>query len=129
MPNYAEGKIYKITGTNSEGNSITYYGSTTKKYLCSRLAQHKYDSRIGKNNSSKQVVDCNDCQITLLETFSCNSKDELISRERVYVENNFCVNKYMPGRSHAESQKNWSINNPNYQKNWRKNKLLLNNII
>jgi hypothetical protein len=134
MPNYTDGKIYKITGTNLNGDLITYFGSTTNHYLCGRLAQHKYDSRIGKNNSSKQVVECEDCQITLLELFPCSSKDELVARERFYVENNTCVNKYTPGRSQSENKRNWDLKNRDhiheYQKQWRlKKKLLKNNII
>jgi len=124
MPNYANSKIYKLTGTNLDGNSITYYGSTTKHYLTSRLSQHKYEAKIGNNKSSQQVVECKDCQITLIELFPCGSKDELTARERVYVENNPCINKNMPGRSQNESKKNWRINNPEYhkeyQRNWRK---------
>ena len=130
MPNYSNGKIYKITGTNSEGNSITYYGSTTKKYLCTRLAQHKYISKIGQTNSSKQVVDCEDCQITLIEYFSCESKDELIARERFYIESNECVNKNIPGRSNKEWKLKNRIRLNEYQRNWKhKNKLLVNNNI
>ena len=133
MPNYSNGKIYKITGTNSEGSSITYYGSTTKNYLCARMAQHKYDAKY-KNNSSKQVVDCEDCEITLIEQYPCNSKDALIARERFYVQNNNCVNKNVPGRSQKEYHNVWNLKNREhineYQRQWRlKNKLRLNNII
>ena len=133
MPNYANSKIYKLTGTYSEGNLLTYYGSTTKHYLTSRLSQHKYSSRIGKCMSSKQIVDCEDCQITLIELFPCSCKDELVARERFYVESNTCVNKNIPGRGQPEYKKNWRIANRqhinDYNKNWRQNKLLKNNII
>lgn len=136
MPNYANSKIYKLTGTNSEGNLLTYYGSTTNHYLTSRLSQHKYDSRIGKYISSTQVVNCEDCQITLIELYPCSCKDELVARERFYIESNTCVNKNIAGRSIKEShknwrlkncqhineyRKNWTITNPEYYKNWNIN--------
>ena len=37
-----------------------------------------------------------------MENYPCNSNDELTSRERYYIENNECVNKIIPTRSHEE---------------------------
>lgn len=142
MPNYANSKVYKLTGTNSEGNSITYFGSTTKKYLCQRLAEHRCDAK-RKINSSKKVIDCEDCQITLLELFPCSSKDELIARERFYIESNDCVNDRIPGRTKKqwvlenkehvnEYRRNWGNKNREcvneYQRNWREKIKHLNNL-
>jgi hypothetical protein len=40
----------------------------------------------------------------LVENYSCNSKKELETRERYYIENNECVNKNMPTRTMKEYQ-------------------------
>ena len=34
----------------------------------------------------------------------CNSKEELLQRERFYIENNNCVNKYIPNRTKEDIQ-------------------------
>jgi hypothetical protein len=101
MVNYSNSKIYKI-----EGGSKTYIGSTTKKYLCQRWAQHKsdYNSSI-KKTSAWELFDesgLENCIITLIETYPCKSKDELNARERYWIEKTKCVNKCLPGRSKEE---------------------------
>jgi hypothetical protein len=37
-----------------------------------------------------------------VELFPCASKDELLRRERFYVENNECVNKKIPKQTYQE---------------------------
>lgn len=122
---YAQSKIYKITG-----GGMTYIGSTTKKYLCQRMSGHRQQKKIfesgnGKGNycSSYPILDSPDCQITLIETFPCESKDQLSARERYYIENNECVNKNIPGRTQQEYFKQWSQENRakklSGQKQWR----------
>jgi hypothetical protein len=111
---YAQSKIYKITG-----GGMTYFGSTTKKYLSQRMGGHREDKKrfdAGKSNnclSSFQILDTPDYQITLIESFPCQSRDELRARERYYIENNDCVNKNIPGRTLQE----WHTAHPDYQKN------------
>ncbi len=83
MVNYENGKIYKIVC--SETNQV-YYGSTTQKYLCNRLAGHKYK----KQSTMKNFVDM---KIYLVENYSCNSKSELEDRENYYIKNFECVNQ------------------------------------
>ena len=95
MVNYQNGKIYKITGTNNEGIELIYIGSTTQK-LCGRLAGHVRDFKTGGNKSSSQVLICNDYEITLIELYPCNSKEELLMRERYYYDMVDCVNKNKP---------------------------------
>ena len=95
MPNYQDGKIYKITGTNDEGKELIYIGSTVQK-LCVRFGGHKKDMKNDKNVTSQQVLICSNCLITLIELFPCNSKEELLMRERYYYDLYDCVNKMKP---------------------------------
>jgi hypothetical protein len=118
MPNYQNGKIYKITGGN-----LVYYGSTTLK-LCQRLADHKkcykrYKEGKTTNTTSFQLLDFEDCYITLVELFSCNSKEELLARERFYIENNDCVNKVIPLQTDAEYYKKNKEEFAERTKKWR----------
>jgi hypothetical protein len=90
MPNYQNGKIYKITG-----GGLTYLGSTTLK-LCVRLANHKQDLKRGKWCSSQKVICFDDAVITLIENYNCNNREELVMRERYWYDNMDCVNKIKP---------------------------------
>ncbi len=93
MVDYKNGKIYKISC--DEIDKI-YIGSTCKK-LSERFSKHqsKYKSwRGGKRTytSSYELLKYPNAKITLLEEFPCESKIELIFRERYYIEQNNCVN-------------------------------------
>lgn len=102
MPDYARGKIYKITS-----GELTYIGSTTEPTLAKRLVQHVSDYKrwkTGKYNkvTSFQVIELGNYDITLLELCACGSKDELTARERHWVETIPCVNKFIPGQTNKE---------------------------
>jgi len=56
----------------------------------------------------------------LVENYPCNSKDELLARERHYIENNECVNKYIPGRPKAEADKAYAIANKDKIQEYKK---------
>jgi len=99
MPNYQTGKIYKIISPHTEK---CYVGSTTLKYLSTRMAQHREDLKKGKNITSKYILELGNYKIVLIELYPCNSKDELIARERHYIENLDCLNKHIPGRTKKE---------------------------
>lgn len=94
MHDYKQSKIYKIT---SNTNGLTYYGSTTRE-LSTRMKEHKKEKKI-KECSSRLVINGGDAQIVLVETFACNNKKELHTREAYYIRNNPCVNKSIPGRT------------------------------
>jgi len=98
MPDYQNGKIYKI---HSYKTDLVYYGSTTQT-LCRRFSKHKTTMKMGRGISSKSILEFNDAMITLVELFPCNSKSELLVRERFYIENNHCVNKDIPGRTRQQ---------------------------
>lgn len=103
---YNTGKIYKIWSPSRE--DLVYYGSTIEK-LNRRLAGHKDKYRLYKaggkceNRSSFKIFDeCSDYRIDLVESYPCNSREELNSREGYYIKNNTCVNKFIAGRTLAE---------------------------
>jgi hypothetical protein len=99
MPNYANGKIYKIV-CNITGEQ--YIGGTTQK-LSQRLTQHVLRSKNDKKNmKSKEIILRGDYQIVLIESYPCNNKEELERKEREHIESNICVNKIIPTRTDKE---------------------------
>ena len=109
MVNYQLGKIYKIVD-NTNGN--IYIGSTCEPILSRRLAQHKatYNQYLKGNYpfvTSFDILKNDNYEIVLLELYPCNSKDELHSKERFYIENNECINKYIPTRTIKECMKQY----------------------
>ena len=128
MINYNNGKIYKIESINGDEVDI-YIGSTTKIYLCHRMAQHKYAYRkyetsgMCKCNSFKifDKYGLDNCIITLLETVKANSKDELLSRESYYIRTLECVNRTIPDRTRKEYIEYNKEAISKYQKVYREN--------
>ena len=116
MPNYQNGKIYKIESL--EGKCI-YYGSTTQK-LCIRMAGHraKYKQYINGKSPicSSRVVKYDDAKIYLVERYPCNTKEALCSREGYYIKNFECVNTQIAGRD----KKGWYQDNKKRILNERK---------
>jgi hypothetical protein len=103
---YQDGKIYKIVS-----GDFTYYGSTIQP-LCKRYHTHKhaFKTHNGTNKvkySSHALFDNAAPEIFLVESFPCNSVEELRARERYYIENFPCINKNRPGRTAKE----WHIDN------------------
>lgn len=122
MPNYQNGKIYKITG-----GGLVYYGSTIQ-LLSQRLSGHKKNYKNFKkgkatNITSFQLLDFEDCCITLVELCPCNNKEELLARERFWIENNVCVNKHIPLQTHAEYYQKHKEEFAERQKKWREENL------
>jgi hypothetical protein len=109
MVNYGNGKIYKIQTIG--GNAEIYIGSTTKQYLSQRLQKHRSDykrfksGKIIKNISSFDIFEkygVENCEIVLIESVQCDTKDELLQHERRHIEANECVNKVIPIRTKDE---------------------------
>ena len=90
MPNYQNGKIYKLVSNIS--NDI-YIGSTVNK-LSHRLHSHKKET----NDCVSKQLFANDAviQIILIESCPCNNKMELIAREHHYITTLVCINKKIP---------------------------------
>jgi hypothetical protein len=97
MPDYNQSKIYKII--NEELPNLVYYGSTTRT-LNKRLSCHN-----NKFNrcSSKALFSVGTPEIILLENYPCETKEELLKRERYWIEGNQCVNHCIPYRTQKET--------------------------
>jgi hypothetical protein len=113
MPNYQDGKIYKIVCNITDE---CYIGSTTQPTLARRLTGHMTGYKSWKEGKSKKVtsydiIDRGDYQILLIENFPCNSKDELTAKEgeiiRQYRLDCGCANRCIAGRS----KKEWNDDN------------------
>lgn len=94
MPDYQKGKIYKII---CDETNLTYYGSTVQP-LSKRLSQH----RECKNEKKYKTNMMKNMKIYLVEDYPCDRKEQLLMRERYYIENNECCNKVVPLRTKKE---------------------------
>jgi hypothetical protein len=89
MPNYQQGKIYKIVSPHTEK---IYIGSTTKQYLSIRKAIHKAHYKTWKEDNTNQycasfkLYDLGEVEFILLELYKCECKDELTAREMYWIE-------------------------------------------
>ena len=115
MPNYTQGKIYKLTA-----GDLTYYGSTVKT-LNDRFSHHKNEAKNNKSKSSQKLFETGkEVKIELIEDYPCKSKKELINREGYYIRNFDCVNKEIPGRTKQEYKKQYYKDNKDERiKQWR----------
>ena len=108
---YQLAKIYKIID-NTNGNK--YIGSTYEKTLAHRLAKHigYYKNWLKGGNAnymtSFDILKNADYNIILIELYPCNSKDELLARERHHIDTVECVNKNKPGLLKELGQKLYS---------------------
>jgi hypothetical protein len=100
---YKNGKIYMI---QSPSTGAIYIGSTCG-LLRKRMNQHIRDMRKWKNGThgyttSFKVLENEDAEITLIEDFPCDRKEQLIARERYYIGLFDSTNKLIPGRTKSE---------------------------
>ena len=103
MVNYANSKVYRLVCNITKKE---YIGSTTDK-LNRRLSKHRSDYKNyidGKNKyiSSFEILENDNYSIVLIENFACNSKEELLQRERYFIENTDCVNYRLPIKTDEE---------------------------
>jgi hypothetical protein len=101
---YQNGRIYRLV-CNKTGKQ--YIGSTTQS-LTKRKSIHKAGYNAWKANkrhymTSYDIIDGQDYDIILVEDYPCQSKEQLHSRERHWIENTECVNKRIPTRTQKES--------------------------
>ena len=95
MEKYHRGKIYAIICRKT---GRRYIGSTCEPTLARRLAQHVVDFKNWKKEkrswcSSFDIIKDGDYYIVLIESYSCNSKDELRMCEQKHIGLNEAVNK------------------------------------
>lgn len=100
---YRNGKIYRLVCNNS---GQQYIGSTTRS-LSKRKNDHKtkYNAWIqGKCHfiTAFKIIESGNYDIVLIEDFPCDSKEQLHSRERYWIETMDCVNKNIPCRPNQE---------------------------
>ena len=111
MVNYNNGKIYKIEPLCNHEDDEIYIGSTTKKYLSSRMVEHRQSYKRWKNGQTNKTMSfelfekygLENCDIVLIENVNVNTKDELFAREKHYIKTLKCVNKLVPGRTKKEN--------------------------
>ena len=101
-----QAKIYKIV---DDTNNNIYIGSTCQS-LKTRLTHHKsnykaYLKGLYCNTTSFDIIKNNDYKIELLENCNITTKQELIARERYYIENNNSLNKVIPGITGRNTKK------------------------
>jgi len=120
MPDYSKSKIYKIV-CNITG--LIYIGSTSQP-LCRRIQDHKYDYKDYLNKKSYsscltsfKILENNNYNIILVEDFPCERKEQLLARERFWIENTKCVNKMVPTRT----KKEWREDHKEEIKQYREN--------
>jgi predicted GIY-YIG superfamily endonuclease len=89
MPNYADGKIYQLDCEDG----YFYIGSTCSP-LTQRLSEHKRHSKLYPNlkRHSKPILG-----ITLLKSYPCSSRKELLKEEDTLIRSNLlnpkCLNE------------------------------------
>jgi hypothetical protein len=95
MVNYKLGKIYAIE-CNVTGQK--YIGSTCEPTLSKRLTKHVGNYRCYLNGTSNyvssfKIFENGNYFIVLLETYPCDTKDELLARERYWCNELECINQ------------------------------------
>ena len=117
MPNYQNGKIYKLVSPGG----LTYIGSTCQS-LAVRKAGHKGSFKANKRTTSEKLFeeDQDNVDIVLIEKYPCKDKEELHRRERYWVEQTVCVNKCIPGRTSKEFYQDHKEERKEYYEKYRK---------
>tara|TARA_R110000772_G_scaffold56054_1_gene127778 strand:+ start:2156 stop:2641 length:486 start_codon:yes stop_codon:yes gene_type:complete len=124
MPNYQNGKIYKIIDNT---NRDIYIGSTTQA-LSQRIAGHRNDYKqylngISRYYKSFDIIENDDYKIILIENHCCNNKEELLMREGYYIDNNNCINKkraFISKEEKKEYNRKWQTDNKEERKEYQK---------
>jgi len=96
MNPYINGKIYQLTAPDGQ----RYVGSTIQP-LKIRLQHHlscfqAWQQAPTKITSSVQLFQQGDVNISLIEEFPCEKREDLLWRERYWIENLDCVNIQYP---------------------------------
>jgi len=112
MDKYQRGKVYAIV-CNKTGRR--YVGSTCEPKLARRLVEHvacfnywiknSNDTNKTRYKSSFDIIKDGDYFIILLESYPCNSRDELRMCEQKHIDLCECVNKVKAFQSAEERLK------------------------
>ena len=120
--NYQNSKIYKLV---SDATDAIYIGSTTQS-LSKRLSKHKSSYKLYVDKKYNYVTSFelfkleSPVHIILIQNFPCENKEELHARERYYIENESCLNRYIPGRTQQEYKKEYYAINKEQIKAYKK---------
>ena len=123
MENIKFSKIYKVFSTLDD--SVIYIGSTTNKYLSTRMALHRNKYKAWKENKAGKLMifdifdefGVDTCIIELLENVENIDKSNLLYKERHYIESLNTVNKNRPIISETERKEAVNNNSKEYRKN------------
>lgn len=100
--NYQQGKVYLIMANNED--CLPYISSTCKRLLSQRMSSHHQDYKKWAKDPEKyskpfcplfnlfEKYGFENCYIELIEIFPCNSKNELKTRERRWINDIKCIN-------------------------------------
>ena len=98
MPNYHNGKIYKILNTITED---IYIGSTIQP-LSKRMHNHKRDATTCRFNmllhEKMNELGIDNFYIELFESYPCETREELHAREGYWIRELSTLNKRVAGR-------------------------------
>lgn len=105
---FSKAKVYEIVCNKTNKR---YIGSTCEELLSQRLANHR--NCFKRYNSEKKqgyttsfiILEGGDFYINLIEKVNATCKDELLARERHYINTLNCVNKHKPLRTGKEYYK------------------------
>ena len=104
MPDYKNSKIYKIL--NSMDDEV-YVGSTTAS-LSRRMGKHRSDFHNTEYKQTYKIykhmhkIGVDNFYIELIETYPCDSKEELGAREGQLIRQVGTLNKIISGRTEKE---------------------------
>jgi hypothetical protein len=117
---YANGKVYAIICRKTDRR---YIGSTCEPTIAKRLAQHVKSFKQWKEGkryfSSYDIIKDGDYYIVLLESYPCNSKDELRMCEQKHINLNENINMmkaYQTTEESKEYRKQQNIKNTDKRK-------------
>ena len=98
MPDYKNGKIYKLWSPQGTDEEV-YYGST-----CNDLRFRKRGHKNKDNICSSKILfeKYDDVRIELLEEYPCDNREQLNKKEGEYIRNNKSLNNNIPCRTPKE---------------------------
>tara|TARA_R100000482_G_C5009049_1_gene94878 strand:+ start:38 stop:433 length:396 start_codon:yes stop_codon:yes gene_type:complete len=95
--NYEVGYVYKLM---CKTTGKVYYGSTSD--IDRRIQQHKI---CRSNSSSREIIEQNNYEVLVIETWFNISRYELKREEAKYITQEECINKRVPNQTKREYHK------------------------
>jgi hypothetical protein len=109
MPNYQNAKIYELVCLTT---GLRYIGSTTERFLSSRLATHVRDCKIREHPcTAVNIIEGGNYKINLLLAYPCNDVNELRAKEYEFMKNMECVNKLRGVGRNKEKEREYKLKN------------------